>query len=162
LRDAALQAARQWQFKPTELSGKPVKVQGLLTFNFTLRDEDSSEPAMIHSGGRGLRASSNTEQLGTQMIEGVECEGTRLVTILPAGAIGNENPIKTTRESWYSPELKITIMTKQNDPRFGESTYRVTNIVRAEPDPTLFQIPSDYTVKESGSYSFGAGVGGGV
>src|SRR5262249_3153692 len=70
LRDAALQAARQWQFKPTELSGKPVKVQGLLTFNFTLRDEDSSEPAMIHSGGRGLRASSNTEQLGTQMIEG--------------------------------------------------------------------------------------------
>jgi TonB family protein len=35
LRDAALQAAKQWQFKPTELSGKPVKTQGVLTFNFT-------------------------------------------------------------------------------------------------------------------------------
>src|SRR5262245_2980964 len=37
LRDAALQAARQWLFKPTELSGVPVKVQGILTFNFTLQ-----------------------------------------------------------------------------------------------------------------------------
>lgn len=36
LRDAAVQAARQWVFKPTELSGVPVKVQGILTFNFTL------------------------------------------------------------------------------------------------------------------------------
>jgi TonB family protein len=32
--DAALQAAKQWRFKPTELSGKPVKTQGVLTFNF--------------------------------------------------------------------------------------------------------------------------------
>jgi protein TonB len=37
LRDAAVQAARQWVFKPTELSGVPVKVQGVLTFNFTLQ-----------------------------------------------------------------------------------------------------------------------------
>lgn len=37
LRDAAVQAARQWLFKPTELSGVPVKVQGVLTFNFTLQ-----------------------------------------------------------------------------------------------------------------------------
>lgn len=36
LREAAVQAARQWVFRPTELSGVPVKVQGILTFNFTL------------------------------------------------------------------------------------------------------------------------------
>lgn len=34
-RDAALQAAKQWRFKPTELSGKPVKTQGVLSFNFS-------------------------------------------------------------------------------------------------------------------------------
>ena len=37
LREASLQAARQWIFKPTELTGVPVKVQGVLTFNFTLQ-----------------------------------------------------------------------------------------------------------------------------
>lgn len=36
LRQAALDAARQWVFRPTLLSQVPVKVQGVLTFNFTL------------------------------------------------------------------------------------------------------------------------------
>ncbi len=36
LRAAALDAARQWVFSPTKLSNVPVKVQGILTFNFTL------------------------------------------------------------------------------------------------------------------------------
>jgi TonB family protein len=36
LRDAAEEAARQWKFKPTTLSGIPVKVIGNITFNFTL------------------------------------------------------------------------------------------------------------------------------
>jgi periplasmic protein TonB len=35
LRNAALDAARQWIFAPTTLSKVPVKVQGVLTFNFT-------------------------------------------------------------------------------------------------------------------------------
>jgi protein TonB len=36
LRDAAVQAARQWVFKPTELNGKPVRAIGVITFNFLL------------------------------------------------------------------------------------------------------------------------------
>jgi len=36
LRDAALQAAKQWLFIPTELNGKPVRAIGVITFNFTL------------------------------------------------------------------------------------------------------------------------------
>jgi TonB family protein len=34
LREAALQAAKQWRFKPAELSGVPVKATGILSFDF--------------------------------------------------------------------------------------------------------------------------------
>lgn len=37
LRATAVEAARRWTFKPTLLSNVPVKVQGMLTFNFTLQ-----------------------------------------------------------------------------------------------------------------------------
>src|SRR5262245_23321764 len=37
LREAALQEAKQWTFTPTESSVVPVKVQGILTFNFALQ-----------------------------------------------------------------------------------------------------------------------------
>jgi TonB family protein len=148
LRDAALEAARQWMFQPTELSAVPVKVQGILTFNFTLGDE---EPARAPFARSATRYTTNTEQLGKQMVEGVECEGTRAVTTIPAGAIGNERPIETVNETWYSPELKMMILSKRSDPRFGESTYRVTNISRAEPDAAIFQVPPEYTIIDSGS-----------
>ncbi|MEP7338704.1 MAG: marine proteobacterial sortase target protein, partial [Acidobacteriota bacterium] len=36
LRAAAVEAAKQWTFQPTQLSGVPVKTQGVLTFNFAL------------------------------------------------------------------------------------------------------------------------------
>ena len=37
LRDAAVEAAKQWEFKPTEDSGAPVTRQGVLTFSFALQ-----------------------------------------------------------------------------------------------------------------------------
>jgi len=96
-----------------------------------------------------------TENLGTQNIEGVEAEGTRTVTTIPADAIGNERPIEITYEKWYSKDLQLVVMSKHNDPRFGEQTYRLTNIVRNEPDPSLFTVPNGYKVitEPSGAYT---------
>jgi hypothetical protein len=88
------------------------------------------------------------EELGKQVIEGVEAEGTRVTFTIPAGEIGNEQPINVVTESWYSAELQVTVMRKHTDPRNGEMTYRLTNIRRAEPDRSLFEVPADYTVKE--------------
>lgn len=89
------------------------------------------------------------ESLGKQTIEGVEAEGTRLTITIPAGEIGNEQPMQIVSESWYSPELQTIIMSKHTDPRMGEHTYRLTNITLGEPARTLFEVPSDYTIKET-------------
>ena len=94
---------------------------------------------------------TKTESLGKQTIEGVEVEGSRRTTVIPEGEIGNERPIEMTTEKWYSPELKIYVMTKHTDPRFGETTYRLTNIRRGDQDPSLFQVPAGYKVTESDS-----------
>jgi len=88
------------------------------------------------------------EQLGKQLIEGVEAEGTRTTVTIPAGEIGNERPIEIVSERWVSPELQLVVMTRHSDPRFGETIYKLTNINRAEPAKSLFEVPAGYTVKE--------------
>lgn len=89
---------------------------------------------------------TRTEELGVQNIEGVDAVGTRVTTTIPAGDIGNERPIEIVYEKWFSNELQLVVMSKQSDPRFGEQTYRLTNIVRSEPDPSLFEVPTGYKV----------------
>ncbi|HYM09202.1 MAG TPA: hypothetical protein VEU62_00645 [Bryobacterales bacterium] len=91
---------------------------------------------------------TKTESLGQQTIEGVLAQGTRTTVTIPAGAIGNELPIQVVSERWYSPDLQIVVMSKRNDPRMGQTTYQLTNISRSEPLHSLFEVPSDYTVKE--------------
>jgi hypothetical protein len=86
------------------------------------------------------------ESLGTQFMEGVAVEGTRTTHTIPAGQIGNEQPINIVSERWFSPDLKVLVMSRQSDPRFGETTYRLTNITRAEPPPQLFEIPADFKI----------------
>ena len=87
---------------------------------------------------------SKTEELGTRDFEGVSAEGTRRVTTIPAGAIGNERPIEIVYERWYSKELGMVVYSKTDDPRTGEQTYKLTNIVRSEPYPSLFAVPAEY------------------
>jgi hypothetical protein len=102
----------------------------------------------VFNGQTSPESNSTKTDLGTQNIEGVSAQGTRITRTIPAGAIGNEQPITITTETWYSPDLKVLVMSKTDDPRMGETTYKLTNIVRSEPDASLFQVPDDYTVKD--------------
>ena len=90
-----------------------------------------------------------TEPLGKRIIEGIEAEGTRSILTIPAGQIGNDQPIQIVSERWYAPELETVILSKHSDPRFAETTYRLTGISRSEPAKSLFEVPSDYTINES-------------
>jgi hypothetical protein len=95
-----------------------------------------------------LPPKGEAESLGTQTMDGVEVEGTRRRSSIPAGEIGNEKPIEVVSERWYSKELQTVVMSRHDDPRFGETTYRLTHLTRGEPDHALFEVPSDYTIKE--------------
>jgi hypothetical protein len=97
-------------------------------------------------GPAGTALNTVREDLPPQNIEGVYATGKRTTRTIPAGQIGNEKDIVVMEEVWYSPDLQMNVMTKHSDPRTGENTYRLTNINRAEPDPSLFQVPPDYTV----------------
>ncbi|HEY4998005.1 MAG TPA: hypothetical protein VII36_02625, partial [Usitatibacter sp.] len=88
-----------------------------------------------------------TTSLGTKEFDGVKAEGTSTVWTIPAGQIGNRNPIKITKESWYSHDLQVLVYARYNDPRTGESIYRLASIKRAEPAAELFKVPDGYTVK---------------
>jgi len=93
--------------------------------------------------GRGV-----TTALGTKEFDGVRAEGKSTVWTIAAGEIGNRNPIHVTSESWYSPDLQITVYSRHSDPRTGESIYRLAGIKRGEPDANLFKVPEDYKLRD--------------
>lgn len=94
------------------------------------------------------KVNAQTKPLGKRMIEGVECEGSLTTLTIPEGQIGNDRPIEVITEVWRAPSLKIDVVRKHNDPRYGETNYRLINLVRAEQPRSLFEIPSGYELKE--------------
>jgi hypothetical protein len=105
-------------------------------------------PPMAIAGfiGDDEEAQVTTESLGSQTMEGVVANGTRTTRTIPAGQIGNDQPITIVTEVWTSPDLKTVVYSKRSDPRTGEQTFQLTNIVRAEPDASLFTVPSDFKI----------------
>ena len=66
----------------------------------------------IASGG----GNTTTESLGQQVMEGVTAEGTRTTTVIPAGGVGNAQPITVLAEQWFSSDLQVLVMTRHSDP----------------------------------------------
>ncbi|WP_031495980.1 hypothetical protein [Bryobacter aggregatus] len=96
-----------------------------------------------------VRSNAKHEDLGTQNIEGVSAKGSRVTMIIPAGEMGNERAIEVVTETWYSNEIKATVLMKHSDPRMGETTTRISNLHLGEPSKSLFEPPSDYQVDET-------------
>ncbi len=95
-----------------------------------------------------VKPETSTASLGTQNVEGVLADGSRVTTVWPVGAFGNDRPVTTITETWTSRELGMTILSKSTDPRWGESTTKLTNISRVEPDASLFQTPSGFEIED--------------
>lgn len=89
------------------------------------------------------------QQLGTDTILGVEVKGERTIYAIPVGQIGNNEPLTRTIESWHalSPGLRtLTVRSVNDDPQHGKTTKEMTSFNQSEPDPALFQPPSEYQV----------------
>jgi len=95
-------------------------------------------------------AKAVSRDLGTREFDGVRAEGKVRSYEIPAGEVGNRNPIVVADETWYAPDLQVTVYSKHSDPRSGDYVYRLEGIKRAEPDAALFAVPSDYQVREVG------------
>jgi hypothetical protein len=139
--DVEIVVEKDIQTGKLRVKGKPIVGKEILQKpkRYTVVTKDGVPP----QGKEGWK----TEALGKEVIEGVEVDHTRNTFTIPAGEIGNVQPIEIVDESWYSPELQIMIMTRHRDPREGETTYRLTNISRSEPDRSLFEVPADYTIQ---------------
>jgi hypothetical protein len=87
------------------------------------------------------------EDIGQQVLEGLLVKGTRITDTIPAGTIGNERRIDIVTERWYSADIDAMVLERFSDPRVGETSYRLVNVVRGEPSPDLFQVPQGYEIK---------------
>ncbi|HEY6401223.1 MAG TPA: energy transducer TonB [Blastocatellia bacterium] len=147
------------EIQPVTIAGVGAPTAGAIAPGIPLRGAISG-PALVAPGiacapgpirpfgGFGINAEHRDESLGSQMIEGVMAEGTRITVTIPAGSMGNERPINATYERWRSKALQMDLLIKSVDPRSGEATQQITNLTLGDPDPALFEIPPDYTIQE--------------
>jgi hypothetical protein len=126
---------------PPPVAGTPVDPGVLLE---SLRNMKQSQ--MNTSTARAMRPTR--EALGTSEMEGFTVTGTRISITIPAGERGNDKPMTTTSERWFSPDLQMELLTKSESPETGQHTHKLVNIRTGDPDPALFQVPADYTVRE--------------
>ena len=138
-------AASEAKFK-AEARGK--EANGSIADPLTLgRNEVVRSEVRVVRGGNFAKAAKR-EDLGENVIEGGSAKGLRETSTIETGQMGNDRPISITSERWYSSDLQIEVKSMHSDPRTGDTTHSVTNINRTEPDPSLFQVPSDYKLDE--------------
>ncbi len=124
--------------------------------------EAYKEREQAHEQKEEASGALKTESLGTQMVNGVSAQGTRKTYTIAAGQMGNEKAIQIVSERWYSPDLQMAVKSTRTDPRFGTTTFSLTNIQKAEPAASLFTVPADYAVKTGGPGGHRGPHGGGA
>ena len=96
---------------------------------------------------------SDLEDLGHRTIEGFDAEGRRRVEERDRGMgdSGREMPEKSN-DQWCAPELQAVVLQVSQD--VGREVIEFKNIRRGDPDPSLFEIPQDYTILEKTSWPY--------
>jgi TonB family protein len=101
---------------------------------------------------------ASTQDLGQKTIDGLVVTGTRTVTVVPVGKLGNDRELRTVHDVWFSEDLKLALLDTVDDPLTGQQTLELQGLSRAEPDPALFRLPEGYELRPCP----GGGLAGGI
>ncbi|MGA2537020.1 MAG: hypothetical protein ABSF53_13470 [Terracidiphilus sp.] len=116
-------------------------------YRYHLTTQDKFEPPIGKSGplpdGDGVR---QHEDLGAGSVEGVDTHGYRETTTINTGVMGNDQPMVTVREFWYSPHLAVNLNSTVDAPQSGKQVFTAKDISTAEPDSSFFEIPAEYKI----------------
>jgi TonB family protein len=117
-------------------------------------------PGQATQAAGTAKPETTKEELGTDTLEGLPVKGLRVTETYATGSLGNDRPLTMVTEYWYAAELRLNLLTKRTDPRYGVQTVRVTELERHEPDATLFAIGDEYkVVNEAGPAQLAQGPG---
>lgn len=107
----------------------------------------AAQTVQVHKNGLARSASDAPEDLGTMTLEGFSVTGTRSAHPAKAGTTDKTQTAFT--ESWFSPELRVELLSITQLPQALTENTRLINIVPGEPAPALFQAPADYKVQDN-------------
>jgi len=99
---------------------------------------------MLDKGTRFLTRVS----LGQNVIDGVDVTGTRETLQINTGVVGNNQPLVSTRDFWYSSTLQVNLAVTRKDPRVGTQALQLVDLSMTEPDPGIFQIPAGFILQD--------------
>lgn len=143
--DTAAGTARKMSLPPGLMEARQRAMGGESSFG-VLMPTSTAHRRMAEGDNAPAQPAPKRERLEPQLIEGVMAEGSRTTVTIPAGEFDNEGALEITHEEWRSAELQMVVLMKHNDPRFGETVFRLTNITRVEPSPELFTLPQGYRI----------------
>ena len=66
----------------------------------------------------------------------------------PPNSSGKPSALGRVTDYWFSQELQTFILVKRSGPGRSQHTVKLSDISRAEPDPSLFTVPPGYQVSE--------------
>jgi len=144
--DTRTRTVRKFTLTPRQAVGQRLMFGGGDNGAFGALMSAGSGRQRVTEGDADPPAAPRRERLEAREVEGLMAEGARTTLTIPTGVFDNEREIEITLEQWYSPELQTVVLVRHHDPRFGETTYRLSNVVRGEPDRTLFDPPGDYKI----------------
>ena len=88
------------------------------------------------------------EDLGSQSVAGLLCHGFRDTVTIDPGIYGNDTPMATAREFFYSPELGFNLSSTLDSAQLGRQVFTVTDLNTNEPESKRFQPPDGYKLMD--------------